>query len=556
MTQMKKIFIFLLLLLTVCILHPIIVSAHVVGQPSFFKINGKLADYYHVPISSQYFDVAQDSPAENYTVSQNLEMEIIPEILQVPENVIAKSTFTWDFGDGTKGTGLKNTHTYTRSGSYLLNVSVQYGPDPPELLESALVNVLPDTDSQFPQAKITLVSPSQAGPHDHVKMVNFSQPVQFDASQSLSDSKIISYTWNFGDDQKSSEIHPAHKYAAESTVIYVLLHLKTENGLIADEYLELDNTSADLTAASPVPTSSVQPVATTSTASKYYLRQNLPPIPANSSNWNDKVLRQIAVTSRNIMNTVFSFDVNSPGLWITALGLIFVAGGLHAVTPGHGKSMMAAFLIGKHKSGLNDVLLLAASITFTHTFVIFILGFLLLYLDKSHTLTDVLPYFEKGSAVLVLFIALTLLRRGYHNFLHHRAHKKHLKHLHDSKLELEESEEHIHTHSLFHPHGRSTPSSKLDLILAGVSGGILPCIDAFSLLILAVSSGRVGFGLLLVFVFSLGLALTIILMGLAMVLGKNAFDLEKRFGVLAEIYAPMVSGIFILVIALKLLLSK
>lgn len=92
------------------------------------------------------------------------------------------------------------------------------------------------------------------------------------------------------------------------------------------------------------------------------------------------------------------------------------------------------------------------------------------------------------------------------------------------------------------------------MLLAGFSGGIVPCTDALALLLLLVSAGKVMLGLVFVLVFSAGLACTIMLLGLLLVLGKQAFNWEGKIGRTAETYAPIISGILLGGIALYLLL--
>ena len=97
---------FIVLLLTLP--HP--VSAHLAGQPPFFLINGKYSSYYPIYVSSlKDFLLPQDSAPENYLVNQPLSFEIDQQMLPYPEDVLGKIIYMWDFGDGTKTTGVKRS---------------------------------------------------------------------------------------------------------------------------------------------------------------------------------------------------------------------------------------------------------------------------------------------------------------------------------------------------------------------------------------------------------------------------------------------------------------
>jgi ABC-type nickel/cobalt efflux system permease component RcnA len=223
---------------------------------------------------------------------------------------------------------------------------------------------------------------------------------------------------------------------------------------------------------------------------------------------------------------------NKTGLVFIIGGFIiaFIAGSLHAITPGHGKSMMAAFLIGKKKSNFSDILVLGSSITLAHTAIIFILGFVFLALDKKFSINNILPYFEKFSAILLLLLGISLIRNGYKNYKHNQKPHSHL----DENVKIQ---------------------SKKDLFVAGISGGVIPCTDAFSFLTYFVGIGKIAYGLAWVFFFSLGLAVAILIIGSVVIYGKVKLSnkSEQRFAKIGEVYAPAISGAIILILAINLI---
>ena len=80
------------------------IYAHIAGQPPFFKMNDKYADYYPVYSTSlSDFTLPQDLAPENYLVNELVQFEIDTKMLPFPPEVIEKIEYTWDFGDGTKG---------------------------------------------------------------------------------------------------------------------------------------------------------------------------------------------------------------------------------------------------------------------------------------------------------------------------------------------------------------------------------------------------------------------------------------------------------------------
>ena len=126
------------------------VSAHLAGQPPFFKVNGKFSDLYRVPTTSlPTFNLPQDGFSEPFLINESINFEIDKTLLPVPPDIADQTEFTWDFGDGSSGTGLKNTHQYKKMGSFILVISAKYKGDaaPPQLLQSLLLNIVPDKNA-------------------------------------------------------------------------------------------------------------------------------------------------------------------------------------------------------------------------------------------------------------------------------------------------------------------------------------------------------------------------------------------------------------------------
>ncbi|NJK81224.1 MAG: high-affinity nickel-transporter [Chloroflexaceae bacterium] len=199
-----------------------------------------------------------------------------------------------------------------------------------------------------------------------------------------------------------------------------------------------------------------------------------------------------------------------------ALLIAFGLGAVHALSPGHGKTIVAAYLVGS-RGTTGHALFLGLTTTVTHTIGVFALGLITLGVSKWFLPEQLYPILSLLSGSLVLLLGLALLHVRWHAFWHsHHAAPMHL-HTHD------DTEPHTHSH-LFgigsHSHTPPESGSALrwrNLLLLGISGGLLPCPSALIVLLSAIALGRVGFGLFLIFAFSLGLASVLTAIGVAMV---------------------------------------
>jgi hypothetical protein len=218
------------------------------GLPQFFKINGKAPTVNPLQfygITAQSFLIPQDIAPEKYLVNQpiHFEIETSPLLTVIPEPLLKKTTYTWNFGDGTKAEGLINTHTYTQMGSYILtiifNVYTDDNQPPTQFIDSFLLHIVPNKNfSDFPQAVIQVNGkPANTDPKYNLVKLDFQKPVTFDASLSKSQSgKITAYFWNFGDGQSSTAIQQTHTYGTRDFAA-VVLRVKDSNGFISDSFV-------------------------------------------------------------------------------------------------------------------------------------------------------------------------------------------------------------------------------------------------------------------------------------------------------------------------------
>lgn len=220
------------------------VSAHVFGQPPYFKINGQYSNLYPVPLTSfADFNLPQDLAPQNYLVGQKLSFELDENRLPAPPEIVEKTNFTWDFGDGGTGTGLKNSHTYSKMGSYILDIYADDGTTPtPQLLEKALINILPDKNYKLPKSVILINGRGSKDPLTDILVDDFNQTFNFDATHSESGSeRIVSYFWDFGDQKSSVSAIATHAYLKDTPQIFPVLRIKDSNGFISDAFIEIKN---------------------------------------------------------------------------------------------------------------------------------------------------------------------------------------------------------------------------------------------------------------------------------------------------------------------------
>src|SRR5215207_8282478 len=206
---------------------------------------------------------------------------------------------------------------------------------------------------------------------------------------------------------------------------------------------------------------------------------------------------------------------------VVALSMLaaFFWGAAHALTPGHGKAVVAAYLIGARGTARHAGIL-GLTVTLTHTAGVFVLGAVTLYLSR-YILPEVLyPWLSAASGLLVVLIGLVLLYRHLDKMTHDRR----ARHTHAG--------EHSHAHNAHSHDGYTHAHLPADdsritwrgLMALGVSGGLVPCPAALVLLLGAVSLDRLGFGMVLVLAFSAGLAVVLTGIGLLMIYARKLFE--------------------------------
>jgi nickel/cobalt exporter len=216
----------------------------------------------------------------------------------------------------------------------------------------------------------------------------------------------------------------------------------------------------------------------------------------------------------------------TPWMIVVAVGLAFVLGAAHALTPGHGKTIVAAYLVGS-RGTLKHAAFLGAFVTFTHTISVFLLGLATLFLFQYVVPEKITQVLGAISGLSIVAIGAWMLYKRLHKAGHSHAH-----HHHDH----DRAHDHDHHHDHGHSHGPHTHAHMPDdvswgsLVALGASGGLVPCESALVLLLSAIALRRVGLGLLLLVSFSVGLAIVLIAIGVLVIYAKNLLPASTRTG--------------------------
>jgi nickel/cobalt exporter len=194
----------------------------------------------------------------------------------------------------------------------------------------------------------------------------------------------------------------------------------------------------------------------------------------------------------------------TPANMALALMLAFVWGAAHALAPGHGKTVVAAYLVGS-RGTVAHALFLGLTTTITHTAGVFALGLITLFASRYLLPETLFPWLSLASGLIVAWLGASMFAGRLRGADHHE---------HDHEHDHDTMDGHTHSHS--HPPSGGAITWR-SLLTLGVSGGLIPCPSALVLLLGSVALGRVGLGLALVLAFSVGLAGLLTAIGVAFI---------------------------------------
>jgi ABC-type nickel/cobalt efflux system permease component RcnA len=219
--------------------------------------------------------------------------------------------------------------------------------------------------------------------------------------------------------------------------------------------------------------------------------------------------------------SLFERGASGDGVLVLLLLAAFGWGAIHALSPGHGKAMVAAYLVGTRGKPRHAVAL-GATVTVSHTIGVFALGLVTLALSQYVLPEDLYPWLNLASGLLVVAVGAAVLR---------------------SRLRRTRRRHHHHDHHHHHEHSVTNRS----LIGLGAAAGLIPCPSALVVLLAAIAQHEIGLGLLLIVAFSLGLAGTLTVLGLAVVYARRVIPTRLAAGPVAALLPTVSAGLIVAV---------
>lgn len=294
----------------------------------------------------------------------------------------------------------------------------------------------------------------------------------------------------------------------------------------------------------------------------------------------------VVTASRDRLAELITVPEVTPSVALLSLLVAAALGAVHAFSPGHGKAVVGAYLVGSRGTP-RHALFLGLTVTITHTLGVFALGLVTLFASQYVLPERLFPILSLISGLLVLSIGLSLFvhrlrallggaahdHHHYHMHTadggnehfhgeepsqhHHDEHRQHQHHHSDEHTQQHHDDvPHSHAHSHIHSRGGrvhshlppgcdGSPVTWRSLLALSISGGLLPCPSALVVLLSAITLGRVGYGLALVVAFSIGLAATLTAIGLMFVYAKRFIERPMSESRLVVRVLPVASALVI-----------
>lgn len=212
------------------------------------------------------------------------------------------------------------------------------------------------------------------------------------------------------------------------------------------------------------------------------------------------------------MDIISWMTINSTEISFFFILTAFVLGVLHALEPGHGKSVMAAFVMGTDAS-VKDASLLGLTIVFSHVFVVILLGLASIFLLGILNVNSTHEIMSFVGGIILIVVGVWMIKKFHHP--------------------------HNHEHNI---------DTKKGVVAIGLSTGLIPCPTALAVLLFSISNGQIYNGLIYVLIFSSGLAIAITFLSVFFVKGRGFIQRYLSSSTVNKI--PLVSGIIIIIVGI------
>ena len=282
-----------------------------------------------------------------------------------------------------------------------------------------------------------------------------------------------------------------------------------------------------------------------------------------------------ALGRMNALSDVLARGGHDPFVILGALLLAIGLGALHALEPGHGKTLLAVSLVGA-RATRQQAFILASALTVAHTAGVLLLGLIVLAALPQVATEQIYPWITLGSGIFVTILGARAVAREVRRHLpfahaHVHAHpmaqphghdhvhapgNQHDHHHHDVRTahaHAHDGSDHAHgahhdhadlddaAHARAHAIGGTAPLTFRSAVIAAMSGNIAPCPAAFVVLLAAIQLHQIAYGLALIVAFSVGLACVLTVLGVAVVRGASWLVARPQFDRVA-LWAPLLTA--------------
>jgi len=270
----------------------------------------------------------------------------------------------------------------------------------------------------------------------------------------------------------------------------------------------------------------------------------------------------LATHAQNTPRSRFTELISTRGklsFWVLFSAALIAAGlgALHALEPGHGKTIVAAYLVGSRGTARHAVLL-GIVVTAAHTAGVYLLGAVILYASRYIVPEQLYPWLGAISGLSVAGLGIFIFLRHWTGETGEHSHTPGERHSHwFLSIFKQATPTELANRAVISADSKAVePALSLrELCMLGITGGIVPCPAALVVLLSAFSLHRIGFGLFLISAFSFGLAAVLVIVGLTMVYAKRVMSSRVRAGNTALRYLPFLSSAFMVVLGVGITAS-